>query len=106
MLRNSPAPSPVITTAQSSRLHQPEEAETGRLVEISAESRAGASSVLRNILRQPWFTSLSLFAADIVLVTCAYLLSRAIRVNQAIDMSPAYLVQVSVSLPASLRPLR
>lgn len=86
----------MITTAQSSHLHQPEDAAAQRTVEISTEPRAGASSVLRNIVRQPWFTSLSLFAADLVLVTGAYVLSRAIRVNQALDMSPAYLVQVGV----------
>jgi len=66
------------------------------LVEIGSEPRPGESSALRNVLRQPWFTSLSLFAADLVLVSCAYFLSRAIRVNQAMDMSPAYLAQVGV----------
>lgn len=65
-------------------------------MEISTEPRTGSSSVLRNILRQPWFTSLSLFSADIFLVTGAYLISRAVRVNQALDMSPAYLLQVVV----------
>jgi FlaA1/EpsC-like NDP-sugar epimerase len=86
----------VITTAQSSHLHKPEDTAAQRRVEISTEPRAGTSSVLRNIVRQPWFTSLSLFAADLALVTGAYLLSRAVRVNQALDMSPAYLVQVGV----------
>ena len=86
----------MITTAQSSHLHPPENGAAQRKVEIGTEPRTGTSSVLRNILRQPWFTSLSLFAADLALVTGAYLLSRAIRVNQALDMSPAYLVQVGV----------
>lgn len=63
-------------------------------VEIAGDPRSGAGAVLRNILRQPWFTSLCLFAADLSLVTGAYLLSRAIRVNQALIMSPAYLVQI------------
>lgn len=67
-----------------------------RTVEISAEPRAGSGAILRNMARQPWFTSICLFLADLALVTGAYVLSRAIRVNQALDMSPAYLVQVGV----------
>lgn len=86
----------MITTAQSSHLPQPEDASAKRTVEISTESQTGDASVLRNVLRQPWFTSLSLFLADLVLVSGAYLLSRTIRVNQALEMSPAYLVQVGV----------
>jgi hypothetical protein len=86
----------VITTAQSAHLSQPEDALAKRTVEISTEPRSDDASVLRNILRQPWFTSLSLFFADLVLVSGAYLLSRTIRVNQALEMSPAYLVQVGV----------
>lgn len=35
-----------------------------------------------------------LLGADLYLVTLAYLVSRAVRVNQAINMSPAYLLQV------------
>lgn len=64
-------------------------------LEISAEPRSGLASVFRNIARQPWFTSLCLFAADIALVSGAYLVSRAVRVNQALNMSPAYLLQIS-----------
>ena len=64
-------------------------------VDISAaEPRSGLRAILRNIGRQPWFTSLCLLGADIYLVTMAYLISRAIRVNQALEMSPAYLLQV------------
>lgn len=58
--------------------------------------RTGLGGVIRNILRQPWFTSLSLFCADLALVSGAYFVSRAIRVNQHIDMSAAYLFQVGV----------
>jgi len=73
----------------------PLEASRPSVVEIShAEPRRGMLIVLRNIAKQPWFTSLCLFAADLCLVTVAYLVSRAIRVNQALPMSPAYLVQV------------
>ena len=86
----------MLTGAHSSELVEAEGKADRRTVEISAEPRPGAEAVLRNILRQPWFTSLCLFVADLVLVTGAYLLSRAIRVNQALDMSPAYLVQVGV----------
>ncbi|MEX1045302.1 MAG: hypothetical protein WEC73_04155, partial [Chthoniobacterales bacterium] len=71
--------------------------ETGRrTVEILAEPRVGLGAMLRNIARQPWFTSLCLFTADLALVSGAYLLSRTIRVNQALNMSPAYLAQVGV----------
>jgi len=64
-------------------------------VEFShAEPRRGPFGTLRNIAKQPWFTSLCLFAADICLVTMAYLVSRAVRVDQALEMSPAYLLQV------------
>ena len=66
-------------------------------IEISqAEPRRGLDAVVRNILRQPWFTSLSLFLADLVFVSAAYYLSRAIRVNHALDMSTGYLLQVGV----------
>lgn len=65
-------------------------------VELAAEPQAGAAAVLRNIARQPWFTSLCLFIADVGLVTSAYLVSRAVRVNQALVMSPSYLVQIGV----------
>lgn len=64
-------------------------------VDISAaDPRRGMRVTLRNIVRQPWFTSLCLLGADLYLVTMAYLVSRAVRVNQALDMSPAYLFQV------------
>ncbi len=64
-------------------------------IDISAVlPRTGFGAVVRNILKQPWFTSLSLFIADMVLVSGAYLISWAIRVNQHIDMSAAYLLQV------------
>lgn len=64
-------------------------------VDIStAEPRRGAQAILRNIGRQPWFTSFCLLGADIFLVSLAYLVSRAVRVNQALDMSPAYILQV------------
>lgn len=64
-------------------------------VEISAtEPRHGLRMTLRNIGRQPWFTSLCLLVADIYLVSMAYLVSRAVRVNQALEMSPAYLLQI------------
>lgn len=84
----------MIPTAQASDLpHTGPDAARSR-VELMAEPRGGFSPALHNILRQPWFTSLGLFVADLVLVSAAYYLSRAIRVNQALDMSPAYLVQV------------
>lgn len=65
-------------------------------LELTTEPQAGAAAVLRNIARQPWFTSLCLFAADVALVTSAYVVSRAVRVNQALVMSPTYLVQIGV----------
>lgn len=79
------APNSDLATASPSRSR----------VDISAaDPRRGARAILRNIGRQPWFTSLCLLAADVYLVTIAYLVSRAIRVNQALEMSPAYLLQV------------
>jgi exopolysaccharide biosynthesis polyprenyl glycosylphosphotransferase len=63
-------------------------------VEISAAELHG--STLHNIARQPWFTSLLLFAADLALVSGAYTISRAVRVNQALEMSAGYLLQVGV----------
>lgn len=57
--------------------------------------RSGLGGVIRGIARQPWFTSLGLFFADLALVSSAYFVSRAIRVNQHIDMSAAYLLQVA-----------
>ena len=85
----------MLTTAQQNDLTPPEGAPTRSKVDISsADPRRGAHAILRNIGRQPWFTSLCLFGADVYLVTMAYLISRAIRVNQALEMSPAYLVQV------------
>lgn len=65
-------------------------------VELATETQSGAKAVLRNIARQPWFTSLCLFAADVALVTSSYLVSRAVRVNQALVMSPTYLAQIGV----------
>ncbi len=66
-----------------------------RTIDISAViPRTGFGGIVRNILRQPWFNSLGLFIADLALVSCAYFTSRAIRVNQQIDMSAAYLLQV------------
>lgn len=63
---------------------------------IPIEPRGSAGTAWGNIIRQPWFTSLCLFGADLVLVSAAYVLSRTIRVNQAIEMSPEYLLQVGV----------
>lgn len=68
-----------------------------RTIDItSVIPRTGFGAVIRNILRQPWFTSLSLFLADLALVSGTYFVSRAIRVNQHIDMSAAYVAQVGV----------
>ncbi len=67
-----------------------------RMVDISPDLRGGPGVIFGNILRQPWFTSISLFLADLALVSLAYAFSRAIRVNQALIMSPAYLLQVAV----------
>jgi exopolysaccharide biosynthesis polyprenyl glycosylphosphotransferase len=86
----------VLTGAHTSDVTRAEGSSSRRMVEISTEPRAGAEAVLRNIMRQPWFTSLCLFAADLALVTGAYLLSRAIRVNQELNMSPVYWAQVGV----------
>lgn len=58
------------------------------------EMRFSLRAILANIARQPWFTSLFLFAADLLFVTGAYFLSRTIRVQQALDMSPIYLLQL------------
>ena len=85
----------MLTTAQTDGLAPTATASARSHVDISsAEPRHGARATLRNIVRQPWFTSLGLFGADVYLVTMAYLISRAIRVNQALEMSPAYLLQV------------
>ena len=86
----------MLSGSQPSSLPATDVLEQTRRVEIAAEPRGGLAAVARNVLRQPWFTSLALFAADLALVTTAYLLSRTIRVNQALDMSPAYLAQVGV----------
>jgi exopolysaccharide biosynthesis polyprenyl glycosylphosphotransferase len=86
----------MLSSARSTGFDQPDATAARRTVEITTEPRAGGGAILRNIARQPWFTSLCLFLADLALVSGAYLLSRAIRVNQALDMSPAYLVQVGV----------
>jgi exopolysaccharide biosynthesis polyprenyl glycosylphosphotransferase len=86
----------MLTSTQTSDPREQTPHPPHRTVEILTESRSGLGGMLRNIARQPWFTSLCLFAADLTLVTGAYILSRAIRVNQALDMSPAYLVQVGV----------
>ena len=85
----------MLSSAQTTALPDSPQA-SGRTVEILAEPRIGTAAILRNIARQPWFTSLCLFLADTVLVTAAYFLSRTIRVNQAMEMSPAYLAQIGV----------
>ena len=84
----------MLTSAKVSDLPDQEAVVGLSKVEISADPRDGLGPLLRNVVRQPWFTSLSLFLADLFLVTGAYLISRAIRVNQEIIMSPAYLVQI------------
>ena len=86
----------MLSSARTTDLDQPDSSAPRQKVEIATESRAGGSAILRNIARQPWFTSLCLFLADLALVSGAYLLSRTIRVNQALEMSPAYLLQVGV----------
>ena len=86
----------MLSSAHTTGHKPPSVASQIRTVELAPESRAGSGAILRNIARQPWFTSLCLFLADLALVTGAYLLSRTIRVNQALDMSPAYLLQVGV----------
>lgn len=86
----------MLSSAQTTGFEATDPVRTPRTVEIAPEPRAGGSAVLRNIARQPWFTSLCLFLADLALVSGAYVASRAIRVNQALDMSPAYLLQVGV----------
>ncbi|MFZ4484165.1 MAG: hypothetical protein ACOYOL_09340, partial [Chthoniobacterales bacterium] len=63
-------------------------------VEIAHTESHG--STLRNIARQPWFNSLLLFAADLALVSGAYLTSRTVRVDQALNMSAGYFLQVGV----------
>lgn len=57
--------------------------------------RSGWGGVVRHILRQPWFTSLGLFMADLLLISGAYFISREIRVSQQLNMSAAYLLQIS-----------
>jgi exopolysaccharide biosynthesis polyprenyl glycosylphosphotransferase len=84
----------MLTSAKVSDLPDQEAVVGLSKVEISADPRDGLGPLLRNVVRQPWFTSLSLFLADLFLVTGAYLISRTIRVNQEIIMSPAYLVQI------------
>ena len=86
----------MLTSAKTSDYSREDPATRQSTVEIATEPRSGVVAVALNIFRQPWFTSLCLFAADLVLVTGAYLLSRTIRVNQELNMSPAYLVQVGV----------
>jgi exopolysaccharide biosynthesis polyprenyl glycosylphosphotransferase len=85
----------MITSVPSPELAPSPEGRPLSKIDISAaDPRRGLRAILRNIGRQPWFTSLCLLGADIYLVTVAYLVSRAVRVNQALDMSPAYLLQI------------
>jgi exopolysaccharide biosynthesis polyprenyl glycosylphosphotransferase len=85
----------MLTNVQTDDVAASVDRATRSKVDISsADPRRGLRAIARNILRQPWFTSLCLFAADVYLVTMAYLVSRAIRVNQALEMSPAYWLQV------------
>jgi drug/metabolite transporter superfamily protein YnfA len=74
----------MLTSAKVSDLPDQEAVVGLSKVEISADPRDGLGPLLRNVVRQPWFTSLSLFLADLFLVTGAYLISRTIRVNQEI----------------------
>ncbi|MBJ7258557.1 MAG: exopolysaccharide biosynthesis polyprenyl glycosylphosphotransferase [Chthoniobacterales bacterium] len=93
-------PSELVSFCMITGAQTPESTDSADLVartkvDIStADPRRGARAILRNIGRQPWFSSLCLLGADIYLVTIAYLISRAVRVNQALQMSPAYLLQV------------
>jgi len=85
----------MLTTTQTPELAHKAATDTRSLVDISsAEPRHGLLAILRNIGKQPWFTSFCLLGADIILVTMAYLISRAVRVNQALEMSPVYWLQV------------
>jgi len=93
--RSRYASSRMFTSAPNPDLAATPEAAPRARVDIStADPRQGFRAIFRNVARQPWFTSLCLLGADVYLVTMAYLVSRAVRVNQALDMSPAYLVQV------------
>lgn len=85
----------MISRFQNPDLAAPGDPPPQTKVDISlAEPRHGTLITLRNIARQPWFSSFCLLSADVILVTVAYLLSRAVRVNQALEMSPAYLLQI------------
>ncbi|MFM8790838.1 MAG: hypothetical protein ACKOEI_13505, partial [Chthoniobacterales bacterium] len=85
----------MVTTTQTPELAHEAATDTRSLVDISSgEPRHGLRAILRNIGKQPWFTSFCLLGADIYLVTMAYLISRAVRVNQALEMSPVYWLQV------------
>lgn len=62
---------------------------------ISAvESPRSLRDLFGFVIRQPWMLSLGLLAADVFIITLAYLISREIRTNQAIVLTPAYLLQV------------
>ncbi len=70
--------------------------EEPRTVDISFPGHRGRfRSFFGNVGRQPWFTSFCLFLADLGLVSTAYFISRAVRVSQAMVISPAYLLQVA-----------
>jgi exopolysaccharide biosynthesis polyprenyl glycosylphosphotransferase len=86
----------MLTPAQSTTTPSPAEAPPRERVQISGEARFNLRNVLGQIVRQPWFISSFLFITDLLLVSGAYWLSRTIRVRQAMEMSPAYLLQVGV----------
>jgi exopolysaccharide biosynthesis polyprenyl glycosylphosphotransferase len=86
-----------MTGATTSDVPGPAPDQIPRTVEISgAEPRGGLTAAAAVIARQPWFTSLCLFLADLGLVSAVYYVSRAVRVNQALIMSPGYLLQIGV----------
>ena len=84
------------TSSQSNDLSRATTAAGESCVEIAAEPRSGAGPTLRNIVRQPWFTSLSLFLTDLLLVSGAYILSRAIRAmkNAAVPASDIWASEI------------
>ncbi len=57
--------------------------------------RDGWGGAVRHVLRQPWFTSIGLLTADLLLISGAYFISREIRVSQQLNMSAAYFLQIS-----------
>lgn len=86
----------MLTPATGTKIINPTDTAAPPEVVLGADPRFSLRAVLAHIARQPWFTSFFLFIADVMLVSGAYFLSRMFRVRQAMEMSPGYLLQISI----------